>query len=508
MSRLARYTACSALALSIASGPAFAELTAQEVWDGMESAMTGFGYAVTATETQGAGALTVSDISLTIDMAEDNSSVSVTISEIALVENADGSVRMSLPPSMPIAINAAPEGEDAVNMVIDYASTGLEVVVSGDAANMLYTYGADQILLRLADLVINGTPVGPEEARFAFTLDGVAGTTSTATADGTQISQALTSDAARYDFAFNDPVTQDAALISGSMTSLRLDSSTALPEGFDPSDAASLASGDFAATATIGYSDGQMQFAATDQSGSSSGTTTTGTVAFNFAIDGSAMRYAMSATDQAFSFSGPDLPIPVNVSMSETAFNLTAPLAQSDTPQDMAFGLTLGGFQMSELLWNMVDPGAALPRDPATIALNLTGQVTPFVNVFDPEAVAQLEATGGVPGELNALTLNNLTIEAAGARLGGTGSFTFDNSDLQTFGGFPRPNGGVELTLDGANALIDKLIGMGLMTSEDAMGARMMMSMFAVPGDGPDNLKSTIQINEQGHVLANGMRIQ
>ena len=163
---------------------------------------------------------------------------------------------------------------------------------------------------------------------------------------------------------------------------------------------------------------------------------------------------------------------------------------------------------MSELLWNMVDPGAALPRDPATIALNLTGLVTPFVNFYDPEAVAELESSGLMPGELNALTLNNLTIEAAGAKLAGAGSFTFDNSDLQTFGGVPRPNGQVELSLDGANALIDKLIAMGLMTSEDAMGARMMISMFAVPGDGPDNLKSTIQINEEGHVLANGMRIQ
>ncbi|MBO6882594.1 MAG: DUF2125 domain-containing protein, partial [Marivita sp.] len=173
-----------------------------------------------------------------------------------------------------------------------------------------------------------------------------------------------------------------------------------------------------------------------------------------------------------------------------------------------AFGLTLGGFQMSALLWNIFDPGAALPRDPATIALDLTGKVTPFINLFDPEQMAALDATGEVPGELNALTLNNLTVEAAGAKLGGSGSFTFDNDDLQTFGGFPRPNGEVNLTLDGANALIDKLIAMGLLTSDDAMGARMMMSMFAVPGSGPDSLKSTLTINDQGHVLANGMRIQ
>jgi PPE-repeat protein len=138
----------------------------------------------------------------------------------------------------------------------------------------------------------------------------------------------------------------------------------------------------------------------------------------------------------------------------------------------------------------------------------MTGKVTPFVNLLDPVAMAQLEATGGVPGELNALTLEDLTVEVAGAKLGGSGAFTFDNSDLQTFGGVPRPNGEVTLSLDGANGLIDKLIAMGVLTAQDAMGARMMMGMFAVPGDGPDSLTSSIRINEQGHVLANGMRIQ
>jgi len=198
----------------------------------------------------------------------------------------------------------------------------------------------------------------------------------------------------------------------------------------------------------------------------------------------------------------------VDVSMAESSFNITLPIAESETPQDMAFGLNLRGFEMSDLLWNIFDPGAALPRDPATIALDLTGKVTPSVNLFDPTAMARIEATGQPPGELNSLTLNDLTVEAAGAKLEGSGSFTFDNDDLQTFGGFPRPTGNVDLTINGANTLIDKLIGMGLLTSEDAMGARMMMSMFAVPGEGADSLKSSLTINEQGHVLANGMRIQ
>ena len=106
------------------------------------------------------------------------------------------------------------------------------------------------------------------------------------------------------------------------------------------------------------------------------------------------------------------------------------------------------------------------------------------------------------------MTTNDLLVSMIGAKLTGTGAFTFDNADMQTFPGMPRPEGFVELALTGANAVLDKLIQMGFVSDNDAMGARMMMGMFAVPGEGEDSLKSRIEINEQGQVLANGQRIR
>jgi hypothetical protein len=40
------------------------------------------------------------------------------------------------------------------------------------------------------------------------------------------------------------------------------------------------------------------------------------------------------------------------------------------------------------------------------------------------------------------------------------------------------------------------------------MGARMMMGLFAQPGEGEDTLISTIEMKEDGSVLANGQRIK
>ena len=40
------------------------------------------------------------------------------------------------------------------------------------------------------------------------------------------------------------------------------------------------------------------------------------------------------------------------------------------------------------------------------------------------------------------------------------------------------------------------------------MGARMMMSMFAVPGQGEDELTSKIEVTGDGQVKANGQRLK
>ena len=90
-----------------------------------------------------------------------------------------------------------------------------------------------------------------------------------------------------------------------------------------------------------------------------------------------------------------------------------------------------------------------------------------------------------------------------GAELTGDGDITLDNSM-----GMPMPTGVVNVMLTGGNTLMDTLVGMGLLPEDQAMGARMMMGLFARPGEGPDTLVSTIEMKEDGSILANGQRIK
>ena len=146
-----------------------------------------------------------------------------------------------------------------------------------------------------------------------------------------------------------------------------------------------------------------------------------------------------------------------------------------------------------------VGGGVEIIHRPQNI-IDIAGSGVLAEDVFDPEVMEELAAP---PGQLNALKVNELKLTIAGAELTGDGEFAFNNQF-----GIPMPSGVANLMLVGGNGLLDTLVGMGLVPEEQAMGARMMMGLFARPGDGEDTLVSTIEVKEEGSILANGQRIQ
>ncbi|CAN0008954.1 unnamed protein product, partial [Chrysoparadoxa australica] len=281
-----------------------------------------------------------------------------------------------------------------------------------------------------------------------------------------------------------------------------------LPEELDYEDPTSMFKNGGSVDAVLKHTGGATQFTFDEGDGPTAGQFTSTGGEFAVAVSEEALTYAISGTGQTVALSGPELPLPVNAELGEFGFALEMPLAPSETPQDASLSVVIGNFAMADMLWNIFDPAEVLSRAPATVAFNLDAQVTPFISLLDTKAMEDLGRTGGMPGELNSLTLSDFVIDMVGAAVLGSGSFTFDNSDLETFDGLPRPNGQLDLQVSGANGVIDNLIAMGLLPEQDAMGFRMMMSMFTVPGGEPDTMTSTIEINEEGHILANGQRIQ
>ena len=233
--------------------------------------------------------------------------------------------------------------------------------------------------------------------------------------------------------------------------------------------------------------------------------TTAGSSTVSVAMGMDGISYDVGASDMQMGGQLAGLPFPLFVEMAKSGFELRAPLLKTDTPQDFTLAFDMTEFTMSDIIWALFDPSGQLPRDPATIALDLRGKAKVLFDSFDPEVMA---ANRTAPAEINALTIERLTVDAVGAKIEATGDVTFDNADKVTIPGVPKPVGDIDINVAGANALMDKLVAMGFLPSDKVMGARLMLNLFAVAGDAPDTLKSKIEFNEAGQILANGQRIK
>jgi len=190
-------------------------------------------------------------------------------------------------------------------------------------------------------------------------------------------------------------------------------------------------------------------------------------------MDGDQVRYAVTSEQMSVAGGMSGLPLPpVEVELERSSFDLLMPLAQTDVARDFGLGLALEGFT---------------------------------VNIFD---TAALESASTSPGKIESLSLEALEVSIAGASLTGDGAFTFDNTDLATFGGVPRPQGSVDLALTGGITLLDTLTAMNVVPQQQAFGIKALTGLFAKPGPGPDALTSRIEIDATGRILANGQQIR
>ena len=218
-------------------------------------------------------------------------------------------------------------------------------------------------------------------------------------------------------------------------------------------------------------------------------------------LDASGLRYGGTTDNITMTISGSEIPLPqVTLGMAQMGGLYQMPVIPGEEPQDFALVLRINGLEIDNMSWTIFDAMGALPRDPATLVIDLSGTAIMSEDFTSPEFAES--DMGEMPGQLESLDINALELSLAGAELTGSGAFTFNNDTEE-----PVPAGTARLLLVGGNTLLDTLVGMGLLPEEQAMGARMMLGLFARP-DGEDTLVSDIEVTEDGQVLANGQRIR
>ena len=179
------------------------------------------------------------------------------------------------------------------------------------------------------------------------------------------------------------------------------------------------------------------------------------------------------------------------------------PVSRGDAAQPFRFAYALEGLTFADAIWNLFDPSSQLPRDPASLTVDLAGDAVVVQDLFDP-AIAQPQANTPPEAPIipESLTVNRIALDAVGAKAEVTGALEFGDNPNQ-------PVGTLNGTFQGVNGLMDKLVTMGLVPEEQMMGMRMGLALFAKPAEGnPDQLTSEVEFREGGQIFANGQQIK
>ena len=491
----------SALAFAIAT-PAVADLTAQQVWDSWKSLSADMGQTVTVGgETFSAGALSLTDVGFAMTLPD--GTIDTTVPEITFQEQGDGAVVVTMSPTYYMRVQMKPAFQDAWDTTVELSAPDLRTTASGSLEAIRYDIAGPELAIRIKDMRSNDTPV---DLALSVIASDFAGTYEITPGATFEFDSAFTTANLTMDMVGNDLEDDGSGVtLSATYTGLSVENSGTGAGLFNMVDPMAIyAKGNVFRS---GYSHDGGAFAIEMREEDSplfnmTGTSTGGTLGADIVDGGIAYEGASSGLDVRVS--GPIIPFPeVSAKMETFGFGLTMPMTVSETPQDIALLLNLSGLEVSDFIWAMIDSAATLPHDPATLLVRLTGQAKMLVNLTDPIASAGVD----MPAELHALNIDELRLSIAGAELTGAGGFTFDNTDTTTFDGLPAPDGTVDLQLVGGNGLLDKLVQMGLVPQDQAMGARMIIGLFSTPSD-PDTLNTQITVTPDGAISANGQRIQ
>lgn len=512
MTRFYSFLGCSSFALISATQLAYADVTPRDVWQDWRDNMQTLGYSLTATETMADGVLTVKDVMFEIKGGPAQPQVTATVSSISFSQNDDGSVSVAWPEVMPVSLRVVPAAMDSppVTMAFTVTQSDQNMTVSGTPTDLTSVYYAAGLGFVLDQMTIDGDVLGPDDAKLSVAMTDVDYDTTRVIGAMRQFAQTSTVGSVTYDMVFKSPGEPAIATVNGTSQNLNYTTSGQLPLALaQASDMTEVlrAGMDVSGTMSAGNSNLTLDIEDPNSGNMALAMATQGST-FKLETSAKGVSYAGTRQGTTVSVQPPEFPFLLSFAMDNIAFNLGMPILKSDAPQNFSLGVNISDFTMSDMIWGMINPQATLPRDPAMIALDITGTATMLADQLNVQDANKSLSGQDIPAQFETVQLNSLIVDALGARLTGNGGARFDTSATGSEGEMPMPTGAIDLKLVGGTTLLNTLVDSGLLPAEAAMGARMMMGMFAVPGDGDDTLTSKLEFTRSGAILANGQRIK
>ena len=515
MTKLMRRGIYLALTASAAlSAPARADVTAEDVWSQWQTYFSSFGYTVNTQPVADSAGLRLPDLTISMAVPANPTTgvaggdVTFTMGSIALVNRGDGTVAIEVPGSLPMTITGEGNEDESFEVRGSMTTTGYSTIASGTPDDITYTFSADQLQLQIDELIgKEGKSVTPDA--FMVAMTDAAGTSRLAqTGDATAIDQTTTVGELSYDIDFSVPDGENPGHLKakGGYSGLTSTAYGNIPADFDPMKMDEALSAGYAMNADLSFATGQTALDFTDPEQSMAFNSSSQGGSFAVGMSNAGMVYNVDTRDIVLSLEGSEIPFPINTTLGAFGFGITMPVAPGDEVQDFSARLALTDAAVPEPLWMMIDAGNALPHDPLTAEIELSGKAKLFVNIMDQAALTNAAKSQTTPGELSQLTLGKLLLKAAGATITANGAFDVDNTARSPINpDLPAFDGQIDLRMTGVTTLLGQLGQMGLIPMPQAMMATGMIQQLGKPESGPDDLSAAIQVTKDAQITINGM---
>lgn len=505
MGRFVLGSSVCAAALVAGLAPASA-LTPEEAWAAIQTLNKLSGYETSGTATRVGDTLTISD--LTYSQTQEEFELSLDLADMTLTDLGGGVVGLGFPETSEVVLNVMVEGEE-VSIPVQLSLLGLKTEMAGTLDKVEVVANADEIELLFSDFE-RFAKEGNDPVKGVVSMS-ISGFNETATASiGDTVDYNYVVKWAETALAMNlEGVDEPGNLVVSMGTGAgSADTTGTFPGDYDPTNPLAVFGPGVASTTSLSYEDLVFAFNGSGFEGdgpNAIGSYSLGAGRADFAVKDGVVSAETAGTNLAMSMQSPDIPLPsISAFIAESGMAFTFPMVMSEDPQDYKLAFAYRGLTVEDSIWDLFDPQGILPRDPATISLDLSGKMEWLIDLLsgaEPEA-------GEIPALVYDVAINDLTIDLAGASIEGSGAFELNHDDYLSFDGIPAPIGDASFVITGANGLLDNLVEMGLMPEEQVLGVRMMMGIFATPGEGDDVLTSTIETTADGQVFANGQRLK
>ena len=493
-------------ALLATTGTAGAGLAPTEVWNVLKDSWTGMGYEVAANVRGSGDLLSIHGLSLEFESGGE-APVRLEYAPITLKAEDDGTVHISPPED--VAWYFTTDGETfGTKFKLEWKDAGF--AASGQPEAMVLDVRANEMRVGLHGVQAENRKWQELPGRLDIVVSGLRNRTEF------RSGETLQSD-------FNaDLLKINVDTFDGPAGGARMDLAEAFNlelavRGINGSTSATVlmetVPGDFAGMIRAGYSSGfewfndalslQAELATHD-----------GEFAVALESESSAVNGALSESGMGFDIESGALSIsipsseefnePFDLSLKAGSLGVVFPvIAGENLP--FALSLRLEELALPENLLSYFDPGSILPRDPANLEFDVSGNGKLMTDLADPAAfIMEIENGAGFLPQV--LSLNKLLVSLAGTQLTGHGQaeFVIDDQEWSFLQQIPQAK--AEFVLTGANRLVDRLVAAGLIEKTQATWIRLQLALLTIPNE-DGGLSSMIETNNLGHLFVNGQRV-